>query len=380
MNMMSMFKLTRKSWLRVNSIPMMTALLTSAMIATALQANAQMGDVFTTTNSASNNSVVMFHRAVNGMLTPVGTYFTGGTGAGTGLGSAGAVIVSPNHKFLYAVDAGSNDIAAFKILPNRLQWLSNTASGGSKPVSITVHHDLMYVLNTGSDSISGFTINSDGTLASLAGSTTPLSGSGVGGAQVEFSPSGEELVVTEKGTNKIDVFAVNLSGLVSAPIVTQSVGMTPFGFEFDPAGHLIVSEAFGGAPGASAVSSYFVSGYGSLPITGSAADGQGAACWMAVSKYGEYTWTTNTGSGTVSAYSISKTGRLTLFAGTGIVANIGAGSKPADMAMDVHKKYLYVLAGGLGSVAAFAIEHDGTLTSLGVSGNLGAGLTGLAAR
>lgn len=364
---------------RVHTTRLVLTLMVGTLLAATNSVQAQ-GDVYTSTNSLFGNSVVMFNRAMNGTLTPIGSFFTGGMGTGSGLGNAGAVIISPNHKFLYAVDAGSNDIAAFAIRAHGLQWLSNTASGGAKPISLTAHGDLLYVLNAGADNITGFTINSDGTLAALVSSTQPLSGTGTGSAQVEFSPNGELLVVTEKATNKIDVFSVDNSGLASAPIVTSSFGATPFGFDFDPSGHLIVSEAFGGAPGASAVSSYFVSGYGSLPITGSAQDGQSAACWIAVSKAGNYAWTTNTGSGNVSAYNIAPNGRLSLLAGTGIVANLGAGTKPTDMAMDARKRYLYVLESGSGAIAAFGVEWDGSLTALGVAGDLGPGMTGLAAR
>ena len=76
---------------------------------------------------------------------------------------------------------------------------------------------------------------------------------------MSFDPRGETLVVTEKDTNLIDTYEVDPdTGLASGPNPQASAGATPFGFAFDKRGHLIVSEAFGGAADQSAVSSYAV--------------------------------------------------------------------------------------------------------------------------
>ena len=368
-------------------VPLMLALAAGTLPATAdpeVPAHAVpsgSGEVFTSTNSAFGNAVAMFHKATDGGLTPIGTYFTGGMGTGGGLGIAGAVTLSPDRRFLYSVDAASNDIAAFFIGTNRLYHLRNVNSGGKMPVSIATYGRLLYVLNIGgTDNITGFTINRNGSLTPLPGSTRSLSTVGTGAAQVEFSPDGEQLIVTERATNKIDVFPVGPDGVAGPALVTNSVGKTPFGFEFDSAGHLIVSEAFGGAPGAGAVSSYFVSDFGSLPITGSAQDGQAAPCWIAVSKKGTYAWTSNTNSGTLSAYDLAPNGRLSLLEGGGLVADTGSDSKPTDMALDAKGRYLYVLESAPGAVAAFRVETDGTLTALGAFGSLGPGATGLVTR
>ena len=88
-------------------------------------------------------------------------------------------------------------------------------------------------------------------------------------AQVGFDPSGRWLVVTIKVLDEIDLFSVDDNGLPGAnPVINPSSGSTPFGFGFDPTGHLIVAEPFGPAePGdgaAGAVSSYAIGDDGSL--------------------------------------------------------------------------------------------------------------------
>src|SRR5206468_4762317 len=121
--------------------------------------------------------------------------------------------------------------------------------------------NVLYVLNAGdatqgtAANVSGFHVGDHGRLEAIPNSTRPLSIATPGPAQISFGAWGDTLVVTEKNTNKIDLFDVQ-DGVASMPVAHTSNGMTPFGFAFDKRGHLIVSEAFGGAAGASALSSY----------------------------------------------------------------------------------------------------------------------------
>src|SRR5712691_5507150 len=123
------------------------------------------GAVYTLTNSATN-AVLVYDRSASGALTWSGTFPTGGSGGS--LGSQGAVVTSKDGRRLYAVDAGSNDIAAFRITDEGLVWSDRVASGGTQPVSVTSSHDLVYVVNAASHSIAGFR-SKDGKLSAIAG-------------------------------------------------------------------------------------------------------------------------------------------------------------------------------------------------------------------
>jgi len=71
--------------------------------------------------------------------------------------------------------------------------------------------------------------------------------------------------------------------------------MTPFGFDFAGNHRLIVSEAFGGAVDASAVSSYRVDGDGDVDVvSASVPTTETAACWIEISQNRRYAYTTNT--------------------------------------------------------------------------------------
>jgi 6-phosphogluconolactonase (cycloisomerase 2 family) len=248
------------------------------------------------------------------------------------------------------------------------------------PISVATHGPFVYALNGGGvNNISGFWITWWGKLVDIPGSAQPLSANSPGPAQVEFSPDGDHLVVTEKGTNLILTYKVNRFGRSSAPETHTSSGMTPFGFAFAGRHTLIVSEAFGGAPDASAASSYRFRHSGLDVITGSAGTTETAACWTVVTRNGRFAYVTNTGSGTVSGYRIGSHGQLTLLDGDGVTGVTGVGSAPADAAMDSNSRFLYTRNGGDQTISIFRISPDGSLTPLpGVTG-LPATAVGLAA-
>jgi 6-phosphogluconolactonase len=334
------------------------------------------GAVYTLTNSPAGNAVQVFNRAGDGSLTPNGEFATGGTGTGGGLGSQGAVEL--DGKLLFAVNTGSDSISAFEARRGALELVDTVASGADQPISLTVRDGLVYVLNAGgAGNISGFTVSKRGQLTPLAGSTRPLSGSGVGPAQVSFDPEGELLVVTEKNTNLIDVYEVDDDGLASGPSSHLSSGATPFGFGFDKRDHLIVSEAFGGAVDQSAVSSYGVDDGEIEPITSSAKTTETAACWIAVTKNGRFAYTTNTGSGSISGYGISHYGGLSLLDADGRTGVTGP--EPIDMAFSRNSRFLYSLNSGDETISGFRVSADGSLTAIGDVTGLPDGATGLAA-
>src|SRR5205809_902440 len=230
------------------------------------------GAVYTMTNAAGPNHVVVYHRLSDGTLKPAGMVPTGGNGAGAGLGSQGAIVLNHSNRWLLVVNAGSNDITVFEVEGEGLEFAGKFPSGGQMPISVTVHGRLVYVLNAGTpNNITGFLLSDGGKLIPIPGSTRALTAPATGPAQVQFSPDGDLLIVTEKSTSLIDAFPVGPNGLPGTRVSTMSHGLTPFGFAFGKRNQMFVSEAFGGAPNASAMSSYVAHDNGSLTlVTGSA--------------------------------------------------------------------------------------------------------------
>ena len=338
------------------------------------------GAVFTLSNQTAGNAVIAFSRSSDGSLTPAGSFATLGNGTGAGLGSQGALVLSDDGGFLYAVNAASNTITSFAVDGASLIRIGTVPSGGTLPISLTTHGNLVYVLNAGgTENITGFTVSASGALAMLAGSTRPLSGTGVMPAEIGFDPSGRWLVVTEKGTNLIDTYAVGGNGYASAPVVNPSAGMTPFGFAFNQKGVLIVSEAFGGAVNASAVSSYTLGGDGRLNVvSASVPTTETAACWVAVTNNGKFAYAANTGSASVTGFDVNKA-NLTILDADGRTGSTG--TTPIDVAMSRNSQFLYALTAGSHAISAFGVrQNDGSLSTTQGAGGLPVGTVGLAAQ
>jgi len=358
----------------------------------ALSANGHTGAVFTITNAAAGNEVLAFRRERDGSLTAAGRYATGGLGTGAGLGSQGALALSDDGRFLVVVDAGSNEVSSFEVDGASLTLRSRASSGGTQPVSVAIHDRLVYVLNAGApNNVSGLRVDARGHLSPVSGGTRVLGGGSVGPAQVSFDPRGGAIVVTEKAANALETFPVRRDGTLGDAETIASSGQTPFGFAITEAGAIVVSEAFGGAVGRGAVSSYRWNhdpdgdgdrdrDRGLTAVSASIPDYQGAPCWVVVTRDGRYAFTANAGSASISGYHIAQGGHLTLSAADGVSAATGAGSKPLDMALDRGTRHLYLLDAGNHGIQAFDVGDDGSLTKTSAVAGLPPTAVGIAAR
>jgi len=246
-------------------------------------------------------------------------------------------------------------------------------------VSVASFGRLVYVLNAGgTGNVTGFLLDNTGDLTPIAGSTRPLSATGTEPAQVGFHPRGRRLVVTEKATNKIDVYVVNPDRTLTGPTVHPSNGATPFGFEFSQRGYLVVSEAFGGAPDASATSSYALGDDGLITLSKSVPTLETAACWVVITSDQRYAYVTNTGSNTITGYRLAPNGTLTRLNDNGITATTQIG--PIDAAFSRNSQFLYTLDRGSSAISIFSVNANGSLTKVGTQAGLPTTSFGLIAR
>jgi len=329
------------------------------------------GAVYTLSNSAAGNAVLAFDRFADGTLAADGAYPTGGLGTGAGLGSQGALAIAGHE--LYAVNAGSDSISSFRVTPSGLELEATVPSGGDTPISVTVHDHRLFVLNSGgAGNITGFDVSGH-QLSPIPGSTRSLGNGSAGPAEVLFAPDGRALVVTEKASSTIDTFTVGGAGVVGEAVVHPSAGGTPFGFDFDQRGQVLVSNASGSA------SSYALGRDDQLSVISGAVstNGQAAPCWLIATPSGRYAYTANAGSGTISGFSVAPNGSLTLLDADGITADLGAGSHPLDESVSRDSAFLYNLTDGAHAIEGFSIGHDGSLTPAGVTTGLPVGAAGL---
>jgi len=191
-------------------------------------------------------------------------------------------------------------------------------------------------------------------------------------AQVRFTPNGDQLVVTVKGTNTIYVFPVDEDGRADNPTISQaSLPALPsfFGLTFDKQDHLLVAELFGSATsipagGQGALSSFTILDNGHLlPISSHVGDGGTAACWIALEPTtGKYAFVSNNLSASISSYAVANGGSVALLNGT---AATPSGPNDLAIATEGGASFLYVVAAGSGTVGAFQINlANGSLTAI----------------
>lgn len=357
------------------------------------------GAVFTETNTAPNY-VLAFDRTAKGGLKLLGKSATGGNGQTSNnppagfptVDSAGAVILSPNGKCVFAVNAASSTVSAFRLTRTGLKLVNHPSSHGDRPVSLTSTdrggNKVLYVLNsdTNSASIHGFLIGPDCGLSNIRGSTRPTSTPKSIPAQIKFDVHGRVLAVSERLANDIDIFPVNRHGVAQAPVVTASPQPTPYGLDWNNRDILSVSNEDFPPPAIanSTVTTYTLEPNGHL-VAHATAPSAGAACWNVFTNNGKFLLVTNPagplfGGNNVISFKVDHTGGLTAVDKQNTTYNA------LDDALTRDNKYLYVLsdmllptAGPHSAIDAFRVNAaTGAFTPVGTTALTGNNTAGLA--
>jgi 6-phosphogluconolactonase len=324
------------------------------------------------------NSLTVLRRAENGTLHVVGTKDIGGQGslAAFADGTQGSLIAAPDGERLFAVDAGSDQVSVIDADDGGLELDGVFSSGGAGPVSLSYRHGLLYVLNaanasSSASSVTGFHVDEDGRLHRIQCATRPLSAAHPNPAQVQIDPSGRFLLVTEKGTNLIDIYRISEDGALSAPTFFPSVGAIPFAMAFNPdrPDEVIIADAAGGPGSTGAATAYRLhDGHLSL-INGPVPDHQIAPCWMVVTHDGEFAYTSNADSQSISGYVIRDDGGIRLRNRvTGVTATTPTGTFPLEEGLSRDSDFLYVLDSrlldtppGPATLSGFRVRDEGGL-------------------
>jgi 6-phosphogluconolactonase len=330
-----------------------------------LAGQGQSGAVFVMNNSASRNEVISFTRAADGSLQQAGTFATGGRGTGgvtDPLESQGSLTLSQDHSLLFAVNGGSSEISVLQVHGSHLALVDKKLTGGAEPNAVAQHGGLLYILNVGgSSNVVGFNVSANGQISQIPNSTRFLTTNNSEGASLAFSPNGQFLAVTERATNKIDVFQVQADGTLSPIVANTDSQPGAFSLSFAPNGAVLVSETGpAGGSDASTISSYLILPNGTLsPISTGIATLGNANCWNVVTPNGRWVYVSNAASSTISGFHIIGTdGSLTPIGATVLGTNpTGAGN--LDIAVTADSLFLYSLNSGNGTIGVFEIQQDG---------------------
>lgn len=345
--------------------------------------NRPSGMAYIMTNAANGNEIAAFRRMEDGSLAFMGMYGTNGMGSGPGgvasmpgsgvdpLQSQGSVALSPDARFLFAVNAGSDTISSFRLSQDGSLVLAGTVPAGAHPICLVCFGSLLFAAHAGSASdnyssgVWSYSVGDGGQLSVIRGSGRMLSMPGSHPAGLAVSPDGRHLVVSELDANRLSVFGVSRDGMLSGPVAVAPSGSGPFGSCFLPSGLLLVAEA-----NSNALASYLLAQDGMPSEVSIAMNGQMATCWVAATSDGRRAYTSNAASGTITQYNVAGDGRLRVIEN---VSSAGSGvmSSPIDIGVSRDGRNLYALIGNQGFVSAFSIGSGGRLSLFQVLTNAG---------
>jgi 6-phosphogluconolactonase (cycloisomerase 2 family) len=355
------------------------------------------GETFVYVNNNNNdvmgnpapNTVSAFSVLPGGALATVtgSPFATGGTGGLNFIASHRVTTATLRRSFLFASNGGSNNISVFKIKTDtgRLTLLGSPVSSGGLSggmaisLAATPNGRYLYAGNQGSNNIVAFKIESSGALTSI--------GSIAAGGQpdgMKVSPNGKFLGVALPGLNKVAMFTIapngTLTGVPSSPFSAAGNSQTGIAtdVEFNCKSKLLF-DAKGGQSVDTEVAVFKIASNGALSqIIGSPftfTSGSSNSNVGLLTPDNGHLLVSNQGSNTITSLDVASDGSLTLEAMPFV--NSG-GSFPQDEGTNREGNLLYVSNGvGNNTVTAFHIDSDGGLTPLTPMNAFPTGGTGL---
>jgi 6-phosphogluconolactonase (cycloisomerase 2 family) len=290
-----------------------------------------------------------------------------------------ALAVDPSGQYLYVANYGSYDVATWGIGAGGVLTpdVNAVATGTStnEPVSILLDPAGPYVyvgsLDSPAPTVEGYTI-AGGVLSAQSGSPASpyLSNSGEFSMAVDYTHAFMWVAANYDGV--VTEYAIGAGGALTQPLSSPFTTLNyPFGIAASPnAAYVYVTDQGGPGPVSSLIvgpttGTVNVLSYdntGTLTLVNSYGVGV-APEGVAVDPTGSYVYVSNTGDGTVSAFSTGANGTLTAVAGSPFSTTGSPSlSNNTTLQVDPSGQFLYVVNGDSGNVSAFTIGAGGVLT------------------
>jgi DNA-binding beta-propeller fold protein YncE len=344
------------------------------------------------------NAVLGYHRNIDGSLTalPGSPFLTGGTGFGTtGTTAATALLLAPPGPFdgenfmaadpvggiLYVPNGGSDNISALRMAPDgtlkRVRG-SPFAITGNTPVTLGLQGSILIIANNATDpnqlstgvGPSYITARTDpsGHVTQIA--SVPLA---AGSVPTQATPDGiMPLVITNElgaGTHSeyfLDQFSGQLDLLLTQPGPTLAGNTVPSGtlgidihplapYEYLNAGNNVSVYSLDQSQGK--FTETFVTTVATTNGTAASPTGSGnAPCWLHVSPDGKYAYTGNTGSHSLSVFSLQNPAAPVVVQ-TLVMRNTNSATFDFEFSPDGRFIYFIEAAGALTGAAATNQVH-----------------------
>jgi 6-phosphogluconolactonase (cycloisomerase 2 family) len=321
-----------------------------------------------TNNDRSPNSISALSAAANGALSPVpgSPFLTGGNGASGGFFASNRITTAVVKDFLYAANAGSNNVSAFSInpvtgaltsVPGSPFATGGVADGVGMSLTATPDDKFLIAANGASMTITVYSVAANGSLTQVAGSPFP-SGAGGSLASAKVTSDGKFLAVSSS-PGSISMFSISATGALTLVSAFTDTGAA--GIDCNCASTQLYAAING--VGASKVDVFDIGLGGALSrISGSPFTGPGTNSNVAVLSPDDVRlFVSDQGSNTVTVFSVAPNGSLTLVPGSPFPAP-GA-LEPSGMATNQAGTLLYS-ADINNLISGFSIAANGTLASV----------------
>ena len=330
--------------------------------------------VYTNNNAGFINSVTAFSVAANGALTNIGTFSTGGSGAGGGLFAANRARTCTVGNRLYVTNESlsSNSVSGFDInpvtgslslVPGSPFATGGTATGSGISLDCTPNGNFLIAANGGSNNITVFSIGANGALTPVAGS--PFAAGGFTPDGIKVVPNGQFLSVALVDSDTIAMFSIAANGALTpapgSPVFSPAAGGVA-GVEINCAStFLYATQANFGATN---VDVFSIGPTGALTLVQTSNNpGVGDNSNVGVlSPNDQFLSVSNQFSDSVTVFNVAANGTLSLVAGSPFG---GTGGAPCGIATNAAGTFLFTANQNSSSVTSFSIAVSGALTLVG---------------
>lgn len=274
--------------------------------------------------------------------------------------------VDPTAKYLYAVNEGSSEVAAFSIAKGTgaLTLLNKVSSSGNGPAFVSVDKSGKFVLvaNYGGGTVSVFRIEADGKLGAKTDGDAP----GSKAHCVLPSPNNKFVYAPTLGVDGIAQYAFDATKGEITPLsparASTATGAGPRHIDFHPSGAFafVVNELDDTVMSFKIETSGVLTSQGTLSTIPSSFNGNmNTGADIHVHAGGKFVYTSNRGHDSIAMFSIDGAGKL---------ASIGheptGGVRPRNFHIDPTGAILLAANQGSNNVVTFRIGTDGKLTKL----------------
>jgi 6-phosphogluconolactonase len=268
------------------------------------------------------------------------------------------IAVDPQHRYLYAVNEGTAEVAAFSInqANGALTFLNRVDSGGGAPAHVAVDQAGGYVMvaNYNGGSVRVFPISADGSL----GTPTDTEDVGINPHLIITDAANQFAFVPTKGSDMIAQYTFSAGQLAAnaVPQVTTASGAGPRHMVFSPNGDFayVINELD------STMNAYsYDKAQGRLTEIDSDStlppgfNGQNTCAEVVVAPSGLFLYGSNRGHDSIVIYAIETNGELTYVAN-----DASGGSTPRNFTLDPTGTVMLVANRDTSNVVVFSV--DGT--------------------